>query len=574
MAITISGENNNDRILAQDGVIDQISGINIVGLLTAGHINVGDNIQLGNAGVATATTFIGNLTGNVNATSNLLLQIGGSEKVRINSSGNLGIGNNTPNDKLVVNGAITSLGNNVATYAARLKANYDSTHVLSLESYHNSSTPFEVIGSHADSGGANPRVVIAKGRQKVGIGSVSPAHALDIQGSSSSFTKLSLSNQTMNTSKYEIIFGDQGQVNHVVAANREITFATNGSSNERLRIDNAGTISYRTGGGKGFSFNSSGSSADLANVFCPASYTLAFGTNSNERLRITSDGIIETGTAIGDSAYDGNQRLRVGRTGDCSISIRANGSTTAATGLDFGDDDDDRAGRIQYVHNGNYMSFHTNGAGTGSANEQLRITSGGLVGIGTNSPKLLLHLHQENSNATFAHFTNTTTGVNGNQGVSFGLDSNEDAAIFHYGSNAIRFGTGGTEKARIDSSGRLLVKEQVNASGTYGQYATLQLKGNSLNTNASIMLMANGKNTTANVSGDYLGYIIFGDKQAGEYAFIRGAVDAAPAVGDYPGRIEFHTTADGASGATERLRIDSSGAVSYTHLTLPTICSV
>ena len=35
MAITISGENNNDKILAQDGVIDQISGLNIVGVLTA-----------------------------------------------------------------------------------------------------------------------------------------------------------------------------------------------------------------------------------------------------------------------------------------------------------------------------------------------------------------------------------------------------------------------------------------------------------------------------------------------------------------------------------------------------------
>ena len=35
MAITISGENNNDKILASDGVIDQISGINIVGVLTA-----------------------------------------------------------------------------------------------------------------------------------------------------------------------------------------------------------------------------------------------------------------------------------------------------------------------------------------------------------------------------------------------------------------------------------------------------------------------------------------------------------------------------------------------------------
>ena len=91
MAITISGENNNDRILAQDGVIDEISGINIVGLLTAGHINVGSNINLGNAGIITATTFVGNLTGNVNSTSPLLLQTGGSERFRITGNNELGI---------------------------------------------------------------------------------------------------------------------------------------------------------------------------------------------------------------------------------------------------------------------------------------------------------------------------------------------------------------------------------------------------------------------------------------------------------------------------------------------------
>ena len=91
MSITISGENNNDRILAADGVIDQISGINFSGIITASHINVGSNIQLGNAGIITATTFIGNLTGNVNSTSNLLLQIGGSEKFRVGSSGQFGI---------------------------------------------------------------------------------------------------------------------------------------------------------------------------------------------------------------------------------------------------------------------------------------------------------------------------------------------------------------------------------------------------------------------------------------------------------------------------------------------------
>ena len=59
--------------------------------MTAGHLNIGSGIQLGNAGVATATTFVGNLTGNVNNTGNLLLQISGSEKFRIGSSGQIGI---------------------------------------------------------------------------------------------------------------------------------------------------------------------------------------------------------------------------------------------------------------------------------------------------------------------------------------------------------------------------------------------------------------------------------------------------------------------------------------------------
>ena len=81
MAIVISGVNNNDKITASDGTIDLLSGVNLTGILTApsfsatgnisaASINVGSNIQLGNAGVATATTFVGNLTGNVNNTGN------------------------------------------------------------------------------------------------------------------------------------------------------------------------------------------------------------------------------------------------------------------------------------------------------------------------------------------------------------------------------------------------------------------------------------------------------------------------------------------------------------------------
>ena len=119
MAIVISGVNNNDKITSSDGTIDLLSGVNYVGVitapaiqssgnitasgnvsgvnitssnnLTAANINVGSNIQFGNAGIITATTLIGNVTGNVNHTSNLLLQISGSEKLRIANSGAFGL---------------------------------------------------------------------------------------------------------------------------------------------------------------------------------------------------------------------------------------------------------------------------------------------------------------------------------------------------------------------------------------------------------------------------------------------------------------------------------------------------
>ena len=83
MAITISGENNNDRITAQDGVIDTISGFNIAGIITASSFT-GD----------LTGDVTGNVTGNIN-NSTLLLQTGSTERVRIDSSGRVMIGTTT-----------------------------------------------------------------------------------------------------------------------------------------------------------------------------------------------------------------------------------------------------------------------------------------------------------------------------------------------------------------------------------------------------------------------------------------------------------------------------------------------
>ena len=84
MAIAISGENNNDRILAQDGVIDSISGFNIAGIITASSFT-------GDLTGDVTGNLTGNVTGNINNTT-LLLQTGGSERVRIASDGKISTG--------------------------------------------------------------------------------------------------------------------------------------------------------------------------------------------------------------------------------------------------------------------------------------------------------------------------------------------------------------------------------------------------------------------------------------------------------------------------------------------------
>ena len=83
MAITISGENNNDRITAQDGVIDTISGFNIAGIITASSFT-------GDLTGDVTGNLTGNVTGNIN-NSTLLLQTGGTERVRITSTGQVQI---------------------------------------------------------------------------------------------------------------------------------------------------------------------------------------------------------------------------------------------------------------------------------------------------------------------------------------------------------------------------------------------------------------------------------------------------------------------------------------------------
>ena len=105
-----------------------------------------------------------------------------NEKMRLTSAGLVGIGTVTPATTLDVNGILQLRGSNYTTYATRIYSRLDSTHTSVIESFVNSSTAFEMMGTYADSAGVNPRIVLGAGGQKVGINTTNPQAQLHVAG--------------------------------------------------------------------------------------------------------------------------------------------------------------------------------------------------------------------------------------------------------------------------------------------------------------------------------------------------------------------------------------------------------
>ena len=123
--------------------------------------------------------------------------------------------------------------------------------------------------------------------------------------------------------------------------------------------------------------------------------------------------------------------------------------------------------------------------------------------------------------------------------------------------------TGGGEALRVDSSQRLLVNID-SAMETFGS-AALQVA-----TTAGGTLVL-GRNDTSVSADNGLGAIYFDTKAGGSYAesaVIAAEADADQGSSDYPSRLVFKTTADGAASPTERLRITSTGGVHFNNAEL------
>lgn len=80
---------------------------------------------------------------------------------------------------------------------------------------------------------------------------------------------------------------------------------------------------------------------------------------------------------------------------------------------------------------------------------------GGNLGIGTASPVSQLHINESTSNASFAQFTNSDTGVTATDGLQIGVGADENSYIYNYENTHMIFATNNLERMRIENGGNI-----------------------------------------------------------------------------------------------------------------------
>ena len=525
---------------SEAGEFVDVAGDTMTGDLTISGADLvmsnGEIIAATGTAAAPSITFSGDTdTGFYSPGANqVALATNGTGRLFVDASGNVSIG--TALDQVL----------NLSKNAANVYARFTNNTVNGYVGINNGSTAFDNYVASA-----HPWRVLTNGTEKlritsdgnVGIGTTSPATTLDVRGAT-----------TVTASSTSALF---------------IKDNATDSSGLKLYSDSVG-VSHIDGGYG----------------------TLVLETSSTERLRITSDGKVGIGTS--SPAFN----LDVVKSGTTSIRARTSDTSGVAIGRFIAEYTGGGGGTANTLEirsgdgygyvvnaNNNPLLFGTNGT------EKLRITSDGKVGIGTTTPQHILHLHKNNSFKNYLQITNATTGSGATDGALFGINDDEDVIVWQRETGALQFGTSNAERARIDSSGRLLVGTSSARSNFFNstESTKLQVEG-TVTSDSSISLIRNSNNTgypfiafgktrgtavgsnTVVQSGDSVGGLEFMGSDGTEFVSagsIRCEIDGTPGANDMPGRLVFSTTADGASTPTERMRIDSSGNFTFNNTNNP-----
>ena len=290
-------------------------------------------------------------------------------------------------------------------------------------------------------------------------------------------------------------------------------------------------------------------------IYSPGADQLAISTGGTGRLFVDASGRVGIGTSSPEAGH-------ILQANGIIASVTPFGAFSAlqtAGGTGF---------RWTLANDGTYqLQRTTNGFST--VTTPIFIDSSGRVGIGTSSPAQVLHV------VGTSQFTSTNT-------VFINPNFNSEGVAFQNASNVPTiFTTNNLERARIDSSGRLLIGTSTTGNYAMSGVPSLQIEGTSApasqlglirNENdigGPAVLLGRSRGTTNGsnaivLNNDTLGSLIFegaDGSSAVRAAQITANVDGTPGVDDMPGRLVFSVTADGAASPTEALRISNDRSI-------------
>ena len=413
-------------------------------------------------------------------------QVNGSEKMSMDSSGNVGIGTTTPSNKLDIKGD-----------GARLHISSSDFPLVKIGGYA-SSGGFEDVGylSLMSAGNETIRLGAHSGistyfTQDVGIATTSPGSKLDVAGEirGRKFAFNDDTNTSIDTFAADQIgftLGSNSAVKWAFVAGAHAMQFMHGTGNATypsytfqsdqdtgMYLATNGAIGFTTGGSERMRINSTGLGIGISNPTAKlhvAGDAIVTGKITAQEFHtefVSASIVFESGsTKFGDTNDDLHEftgSVRIQRGDDVSLKLMKGSQNVAFMG-DVGSSND--GGLILYNESGTIATLlRTHSSGLDSY-----INTPGKLGLGTNAPDSKLHIAKASAGSVTANANSILTLEDDGttvlqflspndqeQQIRFG-DPNDDGAGFiayAHSTNKMSFGTAGPIKMVLDSSGQL-----------------------------------------------------------------------------------------------------------------------